>query len=109
MDAFGPHYPPELQGAVDEAERLAQRFSLPELGACHNEAWAIGRAGEIEQFVAAVTDDWRAGRVGERAAATSIQSYVAGLQGVLRERLSIPPYSRSRSLTPSADEPPTWT
>jgi hypothetical protein len=105
MNAFGPHYPQELQRAVDDAERLAEVFSLPELGEGPHETWVIGRAAEIEQFVEAVAEDWRRGRIAEGAAAASIDSYVGGL----RERLGLAASRRSYSTLAGADEPPTWT
>ena len=108
MTAFGPHYPPSLQDAVDDAERLAEMFALPELGARLHGAWAIGRADEIEQFVGAVAEDWRCGKISENAAARSIEAYVGGLHGGLRERLRIAGAPRTRP-SPSPDEPPTWT
>jgi hypothetical protein len=108
MTAFGPHYPPNLQRAVDDAERLAEMFSLPELDARLHGAWAIGRAAEIEQFVEAVAEDWHCGKITENAAAHSIESYVGGLHGGLHERLRVAGAPRPRPGA-NADEPPTWT
>jgi hypothetical protein len=105
MTAFGAHHPPELQRAVDDAKRVADMFSVPELGARPNETWAIGRAGEIEQFVEAVAEDWSSGRITERAAAISIDSYVRGL----RDRLGVSASLGSRPAVNGVDEPPTWT
>ena len=109
MSVFGLQYPQDLQRAVDEAERLAQMFSLPEMDHGLVETWAIGRSTEIERFVEAVVEDWRAGRVNEVAAVGAIDAYVGGLHGGLCERMGLVAAPGSRSSAGGVDDPPTWT
>jgi hypothetical protein len=81
MGAFGPHYPPFLQDAVDHAERLVEVLHAIDPRSARRGAasWLVGRASEVECLVAELTADWKKGTMAEQDAACAVNAYVHAL------------------------------
>lgn len=80
VKVFGPHYPPRLQDAVNQAERLSASLSMLETaGSERGDVWLIGRTEEIEKIVGLAVHDWREERRSEAQAAQAVRDYVKAL------------------------------
>jgi hypothetical protein len=81
MRAFGRHYPPFLQEAVDHAQRLVELLQTLDPRAARRSAatWLVGRVGEVECLVGELVDDWQRGAVSEADAAGAVNAYVGAL------------------------------
>ena len=101
---FGPHYPSELQRAVNHAERLADLVATAELVSAE-QPWALGRSEEIAGYVTLVVADWRAGTKTEAEAAGAVDSYVGELHDSMRRIFGIA-QPRCCNTTSTADEGP---
>jgi hypothetical protein len=86
VSLFGRHYPPELQEAMQHAERLCDVVSRLEgkrpTGLAG--AWLIGRREEMEKVLSLVVDDWRAKRRADEETLASVLEYLAELHAAVR-------------------------
>ncbi len=80
---FGPFYQhaPQLQRALDHAERLADVLKTTRAREDDDSgsAWLIGRSDEMELFVEIVVGRWRFEGLDESAAAAAVRAYVEAL------------------------------
>lgn len=91
MSIFGPHYPHELQRAMNRAERIAEHLSNAEVRnvptAERARAWLVGRAEELETTVGCIVADWKARRLDDDQATQAVLSYLDTLETGAAEHL----------------------
>lgn len=83
---FGRSVPPELQEAMQHAQRLCAVVSRLEGSAVGElgQSWVIGRCEEIEKVLSLVIDDWEAKRRTDEGARLSVLAYLDELHSAVR-------------------------